>query len=87
MNLVGGIVVFLVTWWLVLFTVLPWGVSTQAEEDDVVRGTEPGAPSVPALWRKALITTAITMGLWLIIYFVLANHLIDLGTLRSTPAP
>lgn len=79
MGLVGGIVVFLMVWWVVFFAVLPWGVVSQAECDDVAPGTDPGAPMAPALGRKALITTAISIGLWIVIYVIIANGLISLA--------
>jgi predicted secreted protein len=44
---------FLVTWWIVLFATLPWGVRTQEEDDSVVPGTAPSAPVQPLLLRKA----------------------------------
>lgn len=50
-------VIFLITWWLVLFTTLPFGVRRQ---EDPEPGTEAGAPENPRLWTKALATTAIT---------------------------
>ena len=80
MGLVGGIIVYLVVWWMVFFAVLPWGVVSQIEQDAVEPGTEPGAPIDPGLGRKALITTVIAAGLWLIIYVVIANGFITLGT-------
>ena len=59
MGIVTILAIYLVVWWLVLFTVLPWGVRGQAEEDDVVEGSEPGAPVKSAMWRKAGWTTVI----------------------------
>jgi predicted secreted protein len=53
----GGIALYFVIWWIGLFAVLPFGVRSQAEEGDVAAGTEPGAPTLPALREKALWTT------------------------------
>ena len=53
MNIVGALVVFVVVWWLVFFTVLPWGIVSQVEDEDVEPGTEPGAPARRAT-RRAL---------------------------------
>ncbi len=86
MGLVGGIVVFLIVWWMVFFAVLPWGVVSQAEHDAVEPGTDPGAPTRPALGRKALITTTIAACLWLIIYIVIVNGLITLELRPGAPA-
>lgn len=67
MGLFGGFVVFAVLWWMVLFTVLPFGVTSQAEAGSVNRGTDPGAPVESRLGRKMLITTGITTVLFALI--------------------
>ena len=51
--------VFVVIWWLCFVAVLPIGTQSQHELRDVVAGTEPGAPAVPRLVRKALAATAL----------------------------
>lgn len=63
-------VVFLITWWLVLFTTLPFGVRQQ---EDPVPGAETGAPEHPRLWTKALATTVITAVLTGAIYLAAEN--------------
>jgi len=60
MTIVGGIVVFCITWMVVLFTVLPWGVRSQLEEEDVEPGTVESAPVNPQIWKKFAITTLVT---------------------------
>ena len=57
MNLVGGIAIFFVIWWLCLFVVLPFGVTSQHEKDEVAPGSEPGAPDRPFILRRVLATT------------------------------
>ena len=55
----GGLALYFVIWWILLFAVLPFGVNSQAESGDVVKGTEPGAPALPALQEKAIWTTLV----------------------------
>ncbi|MGO4524000.1 DUF1467 family protein [Microvirga sp. 2MCAF35] len=55
----GGLALYFVIWWILLFAVLPFGIRSQAETGDVVRGSEPGAPSLPALQEKAIWTTLV----------------------------
>ena len=57
MSITTAIAVYFVLWWVVLFAVLPWGVRSQEESGEVVPGTDPGAPTLPALWRKLMWTT------------------------------
>ena len=80
MNLVGGIIVFVILWWLVLLMVLPWGVTSQLEAGDIRPGTEPGAPARPWLLIKVLATTIITAGLWWLIDWLLDSNFIGLDS-------
>ena len=59
MNIVGGLALYFVIWWITLFAVLPFGVKPQHETGEVTEGTEPGAPSRPLLVRKLIWTTVI----------------------------
>ena len=68
--------VFFLIWWITLFAVLPWGVRSQHESDDVVPGTDPGAPLVPRLGRKLIWTTLITCVVFGIFYAVYADQLV-----------
>lgn len=55
-----AIAIFLTIWFTVLFAVLPFGIRSQHEAGDFVRGTDPGAPVAPRLLVKALWTTVIS---------------------------
>ena len=57
MNLVGGVVIFLSSWWMCLFVVLPIGVRGQFEDGDIVEGTEEGAPAAHMMPKKMLWAT------------------------------
>ena len=61
------LVIFVISWWLILFLVLPVGVSKQK---NVKFGNDPGAPNEPKLKKKFLITTIIALILTLIIIFI-----------------
>jgi predicted secreted protein len=55
---IGSIVaIYFVAWWLCLFVTLPFGVRSQREAGDVVRGSEPGAPILHRLVPKLLVTS------------------------------
>jgi len=55
----GGLALYFVIWWILLFAVLPFGIRSQVETGDVVRGSAPGAPALPALREKAIWTTLV----------------------------
>lgn len=77
MSIPSAIVFFVITWWLVFFMALPFGVE-RPEEHEVEVGHEPGAPKKPMLVKKALATTAVTsvlLGIW---WYIQENNLISL---------
>jgi predicted secreted protein len=71
MDLVSGLAIYFIVWWLTLFAVLPWGVRSQHESgEEIPAGTEPGAPMRPALLKKMAITTVIAAFVWAFIYWI-----------------
>lgn len=76
MDIAGGIVAFVMIWWVVFFAVLPFGVSPHKTPGV---GHADGAPERPRLLRKAVITTGITVVLWLVVDSVIRAGWIRLG--------
>ncbi len=76
MNLTGGIVLYAVLWFLVLFVLLPIGQKSQADVGHVVPGTPAGAPHEPKLKRKMIIATLIAAVIWGIIAYVILGGFI-----------
>jgi len=76
MDLFGGIVVYVIVWWLVLFTVLPWGVRPPAQPE---KGHATSAPARPRLLLKFLITTVIATGLWFVVEYVITSGILRLS--------
>jgi predicted secreted protein len=70
-----GIFVFGLIWWTVLFAVLPWGIHVPEKTEP---GHAPSAPENPRLVLKAIITTAISAVIWVIIYYIIDNGLIQI---------
>ena len=79
MGLVSGIVVYVILWWLVFFTILPVGVKTH---DDEGTSHEPGhdrsAPIKPYMWRKVLAASLIAAVVWAGYYWLQGSGLITL---------
>ncbi len=86
MSPFSAFVVFLLIWWVTLFAILPLGVRGQAEENNVIPGTEPGAPVESRMKRKVIQTTIVTTILWIITCGVIISGIIDINdfAIRST---
>jgi predicted secreted protein len=80
MNPVSAVVVFIVIWWLTLFTVLPWGVRRTENPEE---GHDHGAPARAMMGRKLLITTAIALLLFAIVYGVVETSDLSLRELAE----
>lgn len=65
MGVYTGIMVFVVTWWIVIFAVLPWG--NNDPPDTVEQGHATSAPAKPKLLLKFLVTTIVTAIIWIAI--------------------
>ena len=65
MTWVGGVAIYFVLWWLVLFTVLPWRATSHHElGDEVQAGHAASAPVNPHLLAKFVATTLIAAALF-----------------------
>jgi predicted secreted protein len=71
MTLVAGIAIYFVLWWLVLFTVLPWGSSSAHElGEEAQAGHAASAPVNPRLVAKFVATTLIAAVLFAVGWWV-----------------
>ena len=69
---------YLVIWWTILFAVLPFGIKSQAEEGNVVPGSEAAAPVKPMLGRKMAITTVLAAIILAIVWTTISFKLIQI---------
>jgi len=75
MDPINGILIYILIWWVTLFVVLPIGVRGQAEENDIVPGSEPGAPVKSDMPKKFLVTTILSAFIWIVVCFIIVNDL------------
>jgi predicted secreted protein len=75
--------VFFLIWWVVLFAVLPWGIHSQHEGGAIAPGTDPGAPVLPKIGRKLMLTTLVAGVLFAAFYVVMVNRLVTLNGLLA----
>lgn len=58
MSFAGGLIVFVLAWWISFFAVLPIGVKGQWEDGSTIPGTEEAAPKNPMLIKKVIWASA-----------------------------
>ena len=84
MGLETSIAVYLIVWWLVLFSVLPVGAVSHAEAGiKPPGGGDPASPVDPQLKRKFLRTTWISALVFAPLWVAAHFHWLSLGMLRS----
>ncbi|MEM9331343.1 MAG: DUF1467 family protein [Pseudomonadota bacterium] len=73
MSLFTGFAIYFIIWWVTLFIVLPHGNRSQAEEGEVVMGTDPGAPTISRLPQKLLLNSLVA-GIVFGLYWLLTSY-------------
>jgi len=79
MGITGSIIVYVLIWWIIFFSVLPVGIQSNKEAfRDKLEGIDPGAPKNPKIVQKFLITTIITSIIFILIYYLVKIDLLNL---------
>jgi predicted secreted protein len=78
-GITGSIIVYVLIWWIIFFSVLPIGIqSNKGRFREKLEGIDPGAPDNPKIARKFLITTIITSIIFIVIYYLVEIDLLNL---------
>ena len=79
MGITGSIIVYVMIWWIIFFSVLPIGIQSNKEVfKEKIEGMDPGAPKNPNISKKFLITTLITTVIFSVIYYLAKAELLNL---------
>ena len=79
MGITGSIIVYVLIWWIVFFSVLPVGIQSNKEKvREKIEGVDPGAPNNPKIAKKFFITTIITSIIFIVIYYLVEFDLLNL---------
>lgn len=81
MTITAAIVLFAVIWFMVFFVVLPLRFTSQAQAGVVEPGTPKSAPADHLVGKKAKITTAVAVVLWVLIAGVILSGVITVRDL------
>ncbi len=79
MGITGSIIVYVMIWWIIFFSLLPVGIKSNKEVfHEKIEGIDPGAPKNPKIAKKFLITTIITSIIFVVIYYLVKLDLLNL---------
>jgi len=78
-GITGSIIIYVLIWWIIFFSVLPIGIQSNKERfKEKIEGIDPGAPNNPKITKKFLITTIITSIIFIVIYYLVKFELLNL---------
>ena len=80
MDIVSGVVVYILLWWWVLFMVLPFGAKAP---EKVGEGHATSAPAKPRMALKVGITTGVSAVLFIIVYFIIVSGILSFRNLTG----
>ncbi len=79
MGITGSIIVYVMIWWIIFFSLLPIGIQSNKEVfKEKIEGVDPGAPKNPYIGKKFLITTLITTIIFGLIYYLVHIEFLNL---------
>ena len=82
MGITGSIIVYVLIWWIIFFSVLPIGIQSNKQTFNAkIEGIDPGAPKNPQIAKKFFITTIITSIVFIVIYYLVNNNFLNLRNL------
>ncbi len=73
MTITAALILFSVTWFMVLFCVLPVRFESQGDRGKVTPGTPASAPEDAMIGRKAKITTVIATVIFALLYGIITS--------------
>lgn len=86
MSWSAAIAIYFILWWLVLFTVLPWGARSAHEAGtESASGHAPSAPLNPRILGKFLITTLLSAVIFAAIYWPMREGWLTIDSIPFLP--
>ncbi len=76
MSITGSIVIYVIIWWIVFFSLLP--IDVNRNKNIKIEGEDPGSPENPKILKKFMYTTILSSVLFLIIYYLVKYNYLNL---------
>tara|TARA_A100000164_G_scaffold260198_1_gene232188 strand:+ start:400 stop:645 length:246 start_codon:yes stop_codon:yes gene_type:complete len=81
LSITGSLVIFVIIWWIIFFSLLPLDVNR--EKKAKIRGSDAGAPENPRIIKKFIYSTLITSVIFIIIYILVKYEFLNIRNLIS----
>ncbi len=79
MSITGSVVIYVILWWIVFFSLLP--IDVNREKKGIIRGSDAGAPENPRIIKKFIYSTLITSLIFIIIYMLVKYEYLNIRNL------
>ena len=76
MSVTGLVIIYIIIWWIVFFTILPIDVNRQ--KSIKIDGEDTGSPENPKMLKKFIYCTGITTVIFVIIYLLIKYEYLNL---------
>ena len=76
MSITGSLIIFVLIWWIIFFSLLPIDVDRKHRE--IVEGVDKGSPENPRIIKKIFYTTIITLIIFIGIFMLVKYDYLNL---------
>ena len=76
MSITGSLIIFVLIWWIIFFSLLPIDVDRKHKE--MVEGADKGSPENPKIIKKIIYTTIITLIIFIGIFMLVKYDYLNL---------
>ena len=81
MSITGSLIIFVLIWWIIFFSLLPTDVDRKHKE--MVEGVDKGSPENPKIIKKIIYTTIITSIIFIGIFMLVKYDYFNLRRVIS----
>ena len=76
MSITGSLIIFVLIWWIVFFSLLP--IDVDRKHKKMVEGVDKGSPENPKIIKKIIYTTVITLIIFIGIFMLVKYDYLNL---------
>ena len=76
MSITGSLIIFVLIWWIIFFSLLP--IDVERKHKEMVEGADKGSPENPKVIKKIIYTTIITSIIFIGIFMLVKYDYLNL---------